>query len=188
MAVLVAAPAYAGNKTSSPANAKRLLSNKCSKCAHAPCRCGYSPSYYTHYRKPVCRVAKHYPIPTHWSRGHTTRTPRVTTSNPGPRRDRTVPAPIPRQSLGTAPTKRSRFSFDTSRTRYFGRHRPSHGTPVFSCNAPAPTPGTLVPSPRRASTLPTLTPRVSLGYVPARTSSHFRNNPVFRRGGKKKSH
>lgn len=26
---------------------------ECTECAHAPCKCGYSPSYYTHYRKKV---------------------------------------------------------------------------------------------------------------------------------------
>ncbi len=146
---LTAAGAEPGGVSPASRSAK-AAPGKCSRCAHAPCRCGFSPSYYTNRKKPVrLDTAKHAPIVPHWTRPQRVAVrPPTRGVAPTPRPPGAVPAVAPRQLLGYAPARRARTAY----------RRP----------CAAPTRGTtLVPTPRRPRAVPASKPRQSLGYVPS---------------------
>ncbi len=130
----------------------------CSSCSLAPCRCGYSPSYYTHYRGPL-RNAGRMPAPVvpHWSRPLARRTTSTWTRSvtPSPRIPRVVPARTPRVTLGYAPS------------RSHSHHRSRTGTGTVPSRT-----STLVPTPRRPRVVPSPTPKKSLGYDPSVSWAH----------------
>jgi hypothetical protein len=140
-----------------PAQAKRskeeAQGNRCVSCSFAPCKCGFSPSYYTQYRTPIARVArKPTPVVPHWSRPTPSASPRVISKAviPSPPVPRAVPGLTPRRSLSFAPSRRY---FHRSRT---GFNRTS----------------TLVPTAKRPKAAPSLAPKQSLGYDPSRSWAH----------------
>ena len=149
--VAVVLPSLAAEPTASARRSSaKSVAGECPRCTQAPCRCGFSPSYYTRYRDPVRRrLAKHCPITPHWTRPRPTPVKLAVRSVvPSPRAPRVVPAPTPRQTLGYLPATRRRSGF--------------HQT----C-APFSRTSTLVPTPRRPRVVPARTARLRLGYEPS---------------------
>jgi hypothetical protein len=184
-AVLTALPGVAGNASNanpSTSGATRPAAgpSSCSHCRHAPCRCGYSPSYYTHYRQPVRRICHSYaPVVPHWTRP---RVPVVVT--PSPRPPAAVPTRIPRVRLGYDPAVAAAACLDPFRPvptlARGGDARRGGVVPGRIVRTADPSsPNTLVPTPRRASTVPTIVPKQRLGFVPRGSVSR---GVTFRRG------
>ena len=164
----VTLPVLAQPTTVEKGSKKTEANSKCVKCSHAPCKCGYSPSYYTSYRKPVNRAErKPAPVKPHWSRPQPTvhqsqpTPPRVAESSP--RVARVVPAVTPRVRQGYVPQQQNWAHRRTNSKRCAVPSRAS---------ALNPSSNSLVPTPRRARVVPAPTPRTSLGFDPSRSWAH----------------
>lgn len=144
--------------------AKPRIVPACVKCSHAPCQCGFSPSYYTVYRKPLPHAdRKAAPVGRHWSRPSPVRRRAVTVQPASKsisqvRSARVVPAPAPNQRLGYVPGRS--WSRGVSRK-----------TSARNCAVPSRS-STLMPTPRRPRAVPSPTPSTSLGYDPSRSWAH----------------
>ena len=140
---------------------------KCGRCAKAPCRCGFSPSYYTQRRKAVRpRVARHAPVTPHWTR------------------PRCAPAVVPNRSLLTSPRVPRVVPSPAPGLRLGYDHASAlQGRPALRRKGTVPSRGTtLVPTPRRPRAVPAITPKQRLGYVPsARKFSRGLGRRTFRR-------
>jgi hypothetical protein len=170
----------------------------CSHCAKSPCHCGFSPSYYTQYRKPIRRVTTAFaPVTPHWTR------PRPEAVVPTPRPPRNVPSLQPSQSLGYAPALigpphrnagveyQESYGRDPNREardpRGHGRDH-HHSRPIsqhrftpqyhFTPRAPLPV---LTPTPRRPAAVPTRVVKQKTGFDPSRARSWSRGATSFGR-------
>lgn len=177
------------------ASAKAALT--CPNCGHAPCRCGFSPSYYTQYRKPLRRIPTGKPsvMPTRVRPKSTVpSTSRASNVVPGtsrasnvvPRTSRAsnvVPSPSLTPSLGSrsrsgrvlpAVTPKQRLGY-VPRSSASSSPSPRGRRAGISRTTNRPLRSTtLVPSPRRPKAVPSVTPRQKLGYDPSRSWSNRR--------------
>ncbi|MEO1836550.1 MAG: hypothetical protein ABGZ49_13765 [Akkermansiaceae bacterium] len=140
-----------------PAQIKRpkeeAQGNRCVSCSFAPCKCGFSPSYYTQYRTPISRVARRpTPVVPHWSRPTPSAPPRVISKEviPSPPVPQAVPGLTLRRILSFAPSRRYSHRSRTVLNRT----------------------GTLVPTAKRPKAGPSLAPKQSLGYDPSKSWAH----------------
>lgn len=182
VAVLATLPVAANDSASSDSRRTSARSS-CSQCSHDPCRCGYSPSYYTHYRKPVHRVTRTFaPIGSHWSR------PVSGSTTPSPLPPRAVPAPKPTQRLAFEPTGWVLRGSDHSHGPDCD-HGPRPGRDYLSATVLSggmPTPTTLVPTPRPPRVVPAVTPGERMAFPASMTfapTGWFLRGSLFSPGG-----
>ena len=182
-------PPAAATKTKPTAAQPAKKVAKCSKCSHAPCRCGYSPSYYTHYRKPVRRVeTPKAPVTPHWTRPRAAGPVLTEPVEPSPRVARVVPSVEPKVRLGNDPevTRQAnaaeRYRRNTTSNSLLSGPRRGHVVPQTTKRVSQ----TIVPSPRRPRAVPSITPKTRLGYDPNRAAAWSRSHSRAYRNSSKR--
>lgn len=171
--------------TTKPTTAKSAT-KICVNCGFAPCRCGYSPSYYTQYRKPVRRIVTRRAsnvVPSTSRASHVLPSGRASNVVPTRRASNVVPSG---RASNVVPTGRASHVVPSGRaSNVVPTGRASNVVPTRRASNVVPRPS-LTPSlgsrSRSGRTVPAVTPNQRLGYVPQPTTSSPTPHPGRRAG------